>query len=109
MLNRSQYWLLSGVLSFGFLGACSSKNKEPEWVPPKKVEQNKTDWDYGKIRETREAERIDTANNNASSQKTEPQDCVVVSRSEMIRSKRQGCQPSDPRLGQGQDSFCCPR
>ncbi len=98
--------VLSAVL---VVGACSSKKKEAKWEPPKTVEQSPTDWDYNQIRQSREAERIDSANNNAESQDAEMQDCTFVSRSEMIRSKRQGCRPADPRSGQGADSFCCPR
>lgn len=85
------------------LAACSSKDK----AGPKRVEQEPVAWDYNKIREVREEEKVQTPPVPENSSDEEA-NCVVMTKSQMTRAKKSGCRKLDPRGGQG-DSYCCPR
>ncbi len=85
--------------------SCSSKEN---YTPPRKVEQEKGTWDYSKIREIRESEKVQ---NPDKPQNTEPESCVLMSASQMKRAKVSGCRKADARAGEGEgeESYCCPR
>lgn len=86
------------------LSACSSK-KSKEAEPVKRVDMKHTEWDYQKIREVREAEKVQLPPLPANDDKN----CVVMSHEQMVRAKVSGCRKLDPRAGQGEEAYCCPR
>lgn len=84
------------------LAACASKDK----AGPKRVEQEPVAWDYNKIREVREEEKVQTPPVPEHSE--DEANCVVMTKAQMTRSKKGGCRKLDPRDGRG-EGYCCPR
>ena len=91
------------VTVLGMLG-CASKDAPG----PKRVEQEPAQWDYKKIRETREAEQAQTPQSGDNSTDDES-NCIVLTAEQMKRSKSSGCRKMDPREGHGEGTYCCPR
>jgi hypothetical protein len=89
-----------------FLTSCAS---QPAKVVVPKKSAPKTEWDYDRIRDARQAEEAQSPPTALLNRKDEAEDCLVMTRAQMIRSKASGCRPMDPREGGGEDSFCCPR
>ncbi len=91
---------------FIFIAACSSREKS-DYKPPEKV-KTKYEWDHEKIKESREAEKAETA---ALSQKgeAEMENCTVMKKSQMVRAKKSGCRPMRAQEGHGDDAYCCPK
>ncbi|MBS1983852.1 MAG: hypothetical protein JST16_06745 [Bdellovibrionales bacterium] len=87
------------------LPACSSKPSGKEG--PKRVDMNHTEWDYDKIRQARDAEKVQTPSPSKNSD--DEADCIVMTRSQMIRSNSGGCRKMDAREGRGKDAYCCPK
>jgi len=84
------------------LVGCSSNSKSPQ-----RVHQKSGDWDYKKIEENIEADKAQ----GPTTPIFNPQDdalCQPMNRSEMLRAKAQGCRKLDPRLGHGENAYCCP-
>jgi len=77
-------------------------------APQTAAKPKKTEWDYARIRDTRQAEEAQTPPVALLNRDAE-EDCAVLTRDQMIRSKASGCRPMDPREGGGPDAFCCPR
>lgn len=104
-------WSLLPVLALT-LGACSSRPKKEDSSSVRKEEEAKVGktWDYDRIREARSAEAAAEPNKDQAKQMHDSDaDCLVMSRSQMIRSKAQGCRPVEAQAGLGEDSYCCPR
>jgi hypothetical protein len=74
---------------------------------PKSAQKNEKpaeNWDYQKIRQAREAERLETPTTIPSPDESR---CVVLSDAERKRARASGCKPLDPRAGHGEGKFCC--
>ncbi len=100
------------ILSLGTMISCSGKQRREKSTSEIKEEDAKPgkSWDYDRIREAREAENVQTpTQGDLTKLQEEDAKCLVMSRSEMIRSKASGCRPVDPRAGLGEDRFCCPK
>ena len=83
------------------LASCATKEE------PVKVPHQPTQWDHEKIREVRQAEAAQTPAPTTSAD--DEANCLVMTRSEISRSKATGCRAMDPRSGHGEDAFCCPK
>ncbi len=85
------------------LAACASKKD----AGPKRVEQEPTEWDYTKIRETRQAEKTQLPDLPDHSE--DEANCIIMTAAQMKRAKASGCRKMDPREGGGEGAYCCPR
>lgn len=97
-LLKRQILLLSQL---GLLAGCASHEKSTAPV----IKQGSGQWDYKKVQEVRDAEAQTPA------KVYDPKDdamCQVMTHTEMVRAKAQGCRPLDPRMGHGDHAFCCP-
>jgi hypothetical protein len=91
------------------LSACASQSKkEAPYVPPTKANTNMSTWDYNKIREARETEKASTVDDLPSAA-SDTKDCEVMTQEAMVRAKVTGCRPIDPRVGNGENAYCCPK
>jgi len=100
MEKMSKFPLSHLVLSLA-LAACASQPKATKHAESKK----KADWDYERIRQARRAEEAAAP---PPALRAQEEDCVAVSREQMIRARSSGCRPMDAREGAGRDMFCCP-
>jgi hypothetical protein len=96
--------LVTGAL-LGGLGACASKNKQPE-----RVNMKPKGWDYATIRKGREAEAVQTPPPAAAADEAAAEaNCTIMTHAQMARAKAAGCRKMDPREGAGADAYCCPK
>lgn len=99
-------------LSILNLGACSHRPKKEDSSSVQKEEGAKVGktWDYDRIREARSAEAAaEPGKEQIKEMHDSDANCLVMSRSQMIRSKAQGCRPVEAQAGLGEDAYCCPR
>jgi hypothetical protein len=97
------------LLTVSILSACSSHKKVTE-ADPSTQAPPETQWNYDKIRQVREDEKL-TAPIEAPipPQAKLSDDCQVTSAAQMKQAKLTGCKLLDPRLGYGENTYCCPR
>jgi hypothetical protein len=99
--------------------SCSSKKDftTKEYSDVNKKSGKTTDWDYGKVRDVRAAEKEQEENlpasasiptESKSSKATTDSGCHPVSKSQVERAKLESCVKLDPKEGFGDDMFCCP-
>jgi len=89
---------------------CAAKSTKEKYTPPTQVNHKLSDWDYDKIRQVRETEDAMTPKEEVPSDtKDALKNCLVMSLADMKRSKSTGCRPIDPRLGNGEGAYCCPK
>jgi hypothetical protein len=85
-------------------GACTSTPKTPRQQSPQKT----STWDHEQVRKARANEKEQDALRPAPSLEAETTlDCVIMSSAQKTRSRASGCRKLDPRLGHGQDAYCC--
>ncbi len=111
MKRKSSLALLGMILTVSFLSACANKKvsaeAEKEAPPPASPEKK---WDYEKIRQVRADEKLTTPIDGPTApEATLTDDCEVVSPARMKQAKLSGCKKLDPRLGYGENSYCCPK
>lgn len=96
------------TLIFATVISCSSAPQKAKYVPPTQVNQKLSDWDYDKIRQVRETEEAVTPHEEIPND-LDVKNCTVMTLAEMRRAKVTGCRPLDPRSGNGENSYCCPK
>jgi len=90
---------------FMSLVACAHKTETPE----PQTQTKEQAWDYDQVRKTRSAE---ADQESLRPQATGPEatlDCVMMSGIQKSQSRASGCKKMDPRLGYGEDTYCCER
>lgn len=107
-MNKKLRHPASTLLYFVALSSCASNTGKPKYVPPTQANQKLSTWDYDKIRQARETEDSMTLHESAPTE-NDLKNCVIMSAAEMTRGKVTGCRPVDPRAGNGENSYCCPR
>lgn len=84
---------------------CAHKAEAPS--PQQKAKEQT--WNYDQVRRTRAAEADEES---LRPQPTGPEltlDCVMMSGVQKAQSGASGCKKMDPRLGYGEETFCCDR
>lgn len=95
------------ALAFLMKGCATKETSTDDAAASSKKMGLKSNWDYDRIREQRDAEKAQTPPDTPRSEMAE-QNCTIMSGTEMRRSRRSGCQKLDARSGHAHDSFCCP-
>jgi hypothetical protein len=92
-----------------FLSHCASKKEEAKTAEAPKTEAA-PNWNYDKIRQVREDEKSSTPVEAPYTPEAKlADDCKIMSDAARKQSKISGCKKLDPRLGYGENSYCCPR
>jgi hypothetical protein len=98
---------LGTMLTVTLFCGCAHKAKE---VPVEKPQSADKSWNYDRIRQVREDEAATTPVNSPVAPEAKLKDeCDILGEAAMKLAKRGGCKKLDPRLGFGENRYCCPR
>jgi|GEM_PF-1119403 len=88
-------------------GGCSSP---PEKTAKPSAPEKETQWDYQKIRDSREAlQKQEEARPPKSPEDDITFNCVILNETQKKRAGASGCRPLKPNEGYGENMFCCER
>jgi hypothetical protein len=84
-----------------------AQRKATEATAPKAEGDSK--WNYDQVRKARAAEQDQDSLRPPAKGPETTLDCVMMSAAQKTQSGASGCKKMDPRLGYGEDTFCCER
>ncbi len=93
------------TLCCALAAACSSPKRSATTPPSTKAGA----WDYEQVRKARSHEQEQEALRPSNTPDT-PQatlDCVIMSETQKARARGAACRKLDPRLGHGENMYCC--